>query len=413
MSSQKKLIEDILSSYDTILQHKNFIKEELNLVKLGTTGYSNAKYDTDGTQNDFVNKPLLDDIQNAAKSAGIVATITTAKTGHNEKTTTGNISRHMNGTGVDVSILNGIGAGGANGPTNGNADFRELGTKLKNALVSMGYKWNSESGNSKAVLWQTNTGGNHFNHLHISNNSGESSGLPASGDTSTTTSGDTSTTTSGDTSTTTSPTSTGGGGAAEFAKSIGSKILGVMGIKESFEPSSFGKHTQFKSGKAIIPKGHNSKIKSPVSGTIVNITSNKSCINQTVIKFSTRQMSGYLEYCGITKPSVKLGDRVSHGDLLGDTNSNITVTLYSERNQKLSIGTEKENNTDDKKGIKTLFNLKSKDDKDKKVERESPVKTGNEYSKILVKGYNDMKKSFYPSQKKVDENIERIKGLLK
>jgi len=257
MSVQKKLIEDILSSYDTILQHKNFIKEELNLVKLGTTGYSNAKYDTDGTQNDFVNKPLLDDIQNAAKSAGIVATITTAKTGHNEKTTTGNISRHMNGTGVDVSILNGIGAGGANGPTNGNADFRELGTKLKNALVSMGYKWNSESGNSKAVLWQTNTGGNHFNHLHISNNSGESSGPPASGNT---------TTTSGDTTTTTAPTtSTSGGGAAEFAKSIGSKILGVMGIKESFEPSSFGQNTQVKNGKVLIPKGRNSKIKSPIS----------------------------------------------------------------------------------------------------------------------------------------------------
>lgn len=412
MSVQKKLIEDILSSYDTILQHKNFIKEELNLVKLGTTGYSNAKYDTDGTQNDFVNKPLLDDIQNAAKSAGIVATITTAKTGHNEKTTTGNISRHMNGTGVDVSILNGIGAGGANGPTNGNADFRELGTKLKNALVSMGYKWNSESGNSKAVLWQTNIGGNHFNHLHISNNSGESSGLPASGDTSTTT--------SGDTSTTTSPTSTGGGGAAEFAKSIGSKILNVMGIKESFEPSSFGQNTQVKNGKVLIPKGRNSKIKSPISGRIVDIMSNKLCINQIVIEFNTREMSGYLEYCGITKPSVNLGDRVSHGDLLGTTNSNVTVTLYSEKKQKRPIDSEKNDKSDDKKGITTLFNVKSKDKevkgdekKDKKVEKESPVKTGNEYSKILVKGYNDMKKSFYPSQKKVDENIERIKGLLK
>lgn len=406
MSSQKKLIEDILSSYDTILQHKNFIKEELNLVKLGTTGYSNAKYDTDGTQNDFVNKPLLDDIQNAAKSVGIVATITTAKTGHNQTVKgSSNISRHMNGTGVDVAILNGIGAGGANGPTNGNAEFRELGTKLKDALVSMGYKWNSESGNPKAVLWQTNTGGNHFNHLHISNNSGEPSGPPASGNTSTT---------SGDTSTTTrTPTSTGGGGAAEFAKSIGSKILNVMGIKESFEPSSFGQNTQVKNGKVLIPKGRNSKIKSPISGRIVDIMSNKLCINQIVIEFNTREMSGYLEYCGITKPSVSLGDKVSHGDLLGTTNSNVTVTLYSEKKQKRPINSEKNDKSDDKKGVKTLLNVKSKDDKDKKVEKESPVKTGNVYSKILVKGYNDMKKSFYPSQKKVDENIERIKGLLK
>ena len=42
----------------------------------------------------------------------------------------------------------------------------------------MGYVWNVESGNDKAVLWQTNTGGNHFNHLHISNRSGQTSGTP-------------------------------------------------------------------------------------------------------------------------------------------------------------------------------------------------------------------------------------------
>jgi hypothetical protein len=41
--------------------------------------------------------------------------------------------------------------------------------KLKDALVQIGYIWNKESGNNKAVLWQTNTGGNHYNHLHISN----------------------------------------------------------------------------------------------------------------------------------------------------------------------------------------------------------------------------------------------------
>ena len=38
----------------------------------------------------------------------------------------------------------------------------------------MGYIWNTESGNDKAVLWQTNTGGNHYNHLHVSNKAGAS-----------------------------------------------------------------------------------------------------------------------------------------------------------------------------------------------------------------------------------------------
>jgi hypothetical protein len=78
----------------------------------------------------------------------------------------------MNGTGVDVAILNGIGSGGATNEYNGNEKFRNLGNELKDALVSMGYSWNRESGQDKAVLWQTNIGGNHYNHLHISNRVG-------------------------------------------------------------------------------------------------------------------------------------------------------------------------------------------------------------------------------------------------
>jgi len=155
------------------------ITENITLVPLNTTSFSNLKYDNDNTKNDSVNKALLDDIQTAAKSVGIVATITTAKSGHNRLVKSGkSVSRHMNGTGVDVAILNGIGAGRATNATNGNPLFREMGNKLKDALVSMGYVWNTESGNPKAVLWQTNTGGNHFNHLHISNNTGLTSGEP-------------------------------------------------------------------------------------------------------------------------------------------------------------------------------------------------------------------------------------------
>ena len=150
---------------------------ENDLVKLNNTSYSDVKY-ADRTKNDLVSKALLDDIQNAADSVGIVATITTAKTGHrtyvkDSKRT----SRHMKNIAVDVAILNGIGAGGATNSTNGNSEFRRLGNKLKDALVSMGYTWNTESGNDKAVLWQTNTGGNHYNHLHISNRTGVSSSI--------------------------------------------------------------------------------------------------------------------------------------------------------------------------------------------------------------------------------------------
>jgi hypothetical protein len=167
-------VNKIISVYSIILENKSMLKE-FNTVRLSDTNYSNVKYDNDATRNDTVNRALLDDIQQAASNVGIVATITTAKSGHRQQTTSGNTSRHMSGAGVDIALLNGINSGGANNSSNGSAEFRALGNKLKDSLVSLGYTWNSESGNPKSVLWQTNTGGNHYNHLHVSNNSGESS----------------------------------------------------------------------------------------------------------------------------------------------------------------------------------------------------------------------------------------------
>ena len=72
MSSQKKLTEDILFSYDIILENKNLIREALNIVPLAKTNYSHVKYDYDNTKNDSVNKPLLDDMQAAGQSVGVV-----------------------------------------------------------------------------------------------------------------------------------------------------------------------------------------------------------------------------------------------------------------------------------------------------------------------------------------------------
>ncbi len=63
----------------------------------------------------------------------------------------------MTQTAVDISILDGQGSNKASNETNGNPSFREKGNLLKDALVKLGYTWNTESGNNKAVLWQTNT----------------------------------------------------------------------------------------------------------------------------------------------------------------------------------------------------------------------------------------------------------------
>jgi hypothetical protein len=143
-------------------------------VQLNSTNYSHVKYDKDATQYDQLNQALLDDLQTAASKANVVVTITTAKSGHGNLTINGRPSRHATNTAVDIALLNGIGAGGASSGSNGNPEFRELGNRVKDELLNIGYSLNAEGGNQKAVLWQTNTGGNHFNHLHVSNKEGVS-----------------------------------------------------------------------------------------------------------------------------------------------------------------------------------------------------------------------------------------------
>ena len=444
MSSQKKLTEDILFSYDIILENKNLIRESLNIVPLAKTNYSHVKYDYDNTKNDSVNKPLLDDMQAAGQSVGVVLTITTAKSGHGAKTKSGNLSRHTKQTAVDISRLNGIGSNGASNGTNGNSEFRALGNKVKNALVSMGYRWNSERGNDKAVLWQTDMGGNHFNHLHISNQSESGSGAPiASTDVENPTSTETNTSASTETNTTASTKVPKSGGAETFAKNIGGKILkSIMGITESFNLSSFGNNSKSLGGKIFIPKNDNVKIKSPVSGTAVDIISNSSCVNQIVIEFNHEGQPHYLEYCGIKRPSVQVGEKIFIDKVLGHTDSNVTVKLYSEEKKVKNIDVnssdniapvgnifrkkdddDKKNNRDGKNDednkvnrykIKNDYDDKKNDsDYDKNNDNDYDLNNKNEYSKLFLKGYRNLKKSFYPKQKKVDEEIERIKSLLK
>jgi peptidoglycan hydrolase-like protein with peptidoglycan-binding domain len=141
---------------------------EAKLVTLGDTSYSNVKYDTDGTHRDKVNVNLLNDIQRAASNVGLTVTITTATTGH-PSMSTNKPSRHKSNNAVDISIINGIGSGGSNSADSGNPKFRELGNKLVQELINLGYVLNKESGNERAVIWQSNVGGNHYNHIHVSN----------------------------------------------------------------------------------------------------------------------------------------------------------------------------------------------------------------------------------------------------
>ena len=161
---------------------KNLLLQEVD-VKIGsqTSGLMQVSR---RANNDTVNQELLDDIKTAARNANVKIQISWAMSGHSTKTVTGNISRHSTNDAVDISMLQDLddsnetklrGAGGASNSSNGKKTFRDAGNRLKDALVALGYNWNSERGHQKAVLWQTNIGGNHFNHLHVSNKDGGTS----------------------------------------------------------------------------------------------------------------------------------------------------------------------------------------------------------------------------------------------
>jgi len=395
MSNQKKLIEDILSSY-------NIINENKTLVFEVTDSYNNIDFRNIGHGNpasDNINTTLLQDIQNAAKSAGVNVSVTTGISGHGNKTKSGNTSRHTTGNAVDIAMINGK----AVSPSN-----RADADKLVAALVSMGYNKNAEGpSNPKAVLTFGFEG--HDNHVHVSNMTGSPSQQQPTTSSSASTGTETSTT---GTETSTTGTKDYTGGAGKFARDIGKQILNVIGIKESFEPSSFGNNVQSNRGKVMIPKKTNSKIKSPVSGVIVDINTSQSCINQTVIEFN----EGYLEYCGITNPSLKTGGKVRIGDSLGTTNSNVTVTLYSRKKNKTNIELNNDENPKVEKPknrdsllVKGYHNLKkSSKEKELELKKDKPEQPTNS---LLVRGYRKLKKSF-DTPKKLEENIERIKKLL-
>lgn len=400
MSSQTKLIKDILSIYDTILENKEMGEavDSYDNVDFKNIGHGNPSSDN-------INTALLQDIQTAAKNAGLKVDVTTAVSGHKKGT------RHETGQAVDIAIINGIGSDGATSGTNGNAKFRELGNKLKDTLVSMGYVWNSESGNPKAVLWQTNKGGNHFNHVHVSNTT-SSSGTTKPSDTNSTTS---------------TPDSTEDSG--EFAKKVGTALLKGIGIQEERVYSSFGKNYEIKYGEVIVPKNDNKKIKSSVSGVITSYSYNSSCKNQLVIKFEINGSTFYLEYCGLESHLVRKGASVEKGDLIGISDSDVTITLYDSRGRRDHINPKTETTTtnNDKKDIddyskndESMFTAAykavrdtwfKKDDEPKKKDDDEEDRKINPNDSMFTAAYKSAKNALFKKDK-LKEDIERIKGLL-
>ena len=364
-----------MSTYESILENRNVLE--------AADVYDNVDF-KDGVvkgsypSKDTINVALLQDIEKAAKMAGVQVDITTAISGHESLP-----SRHPSGNAVDISRINGK----AVSPSN-NTDAN----KLVQALVSMGYTKNQEgSANPKAVLTFGVKG--HDNHVHVSNTTSSTSQQPTG------TSGTTSDTTSGEETT----TNTGGSKSGEFARQIGKSLLGAIGINESKFYSSFGKNHSLRGGEIILPKEFNSTVKSPVNGVISHTSNRSNCDDPLIIKVRLDDETLLLSYCGLESTGLRIGDRVSKGDVLGRSDSDIRITLTTLNGRRQYIDINKETDTN-----KEIGGDKNDDDK-------YSDDSTNEYSKLLRKGYHNLKKNLFKREPKdkIQENINRIKGLLK
>jgi hypothetical protein len=209
-------------------------------------------------------------------------------------------------------------------------------------------------------------------------------------------------------------------------KNIGNALFGGKKVNESI---SFGKNIQNNYGTVLIPKDSNNRIKSPVSGVVDNSKYAPSCKNQITIKTGGKSPK-YLQFCGISKPSVSDGDTISSGQLLGTTDSDVEVVLFdsSFKREKLNIRKTTIDNNDNNKGEESKSN---RDDSTKryddpvlaslvkapfKIFQDKYDKDGKKIEKRI--GYGTDKKDVDPwilnkfKKKKIDENIERIKKLL-
>jgi murein DD-endopeptidase MepM/ murein hydrolase activator NlpD len=212
----------------------------------------------------------------------------------------------------------------------------------------------------------------------------------------------------------------------KFLRGIASKL----GLKEEKFYSKLGDRTSSSFGKITIPSSDNSKIKSPVDGVVNNYHSESSCTNQITIQHNFEGRSYYLQFCNISEPQVRDGQRVSKGTVLGKTSSDVVVSLYNKGWERVNL--EKMLNKEiDRTSPSPMKKVVNKTDVDKHKDKDKDYKKEKEYydpyaiwffNKVkekmpsITKGGEPKISNFFNKYgltgKKINENIERIKKLL-
>jgi len=395
--------KEILKIYEEITNSKKLVKEVVDTYD--NIGFKDGVVGSSTPSKDNINPDLLSDIQIAAKNAGVNVDITTAVSGHGEKTKSGNISRHPSGNAVDISIIDGRAV---------SKYIRGTVDKFVEELVKLGYVKNSESNNPKSVLTFGVPG--HDNHIHISNIIRSSSNI---------------TTSTNDPSEDAYNYATSDQSMSNIPKYA--SVVENVPVKEKVlqEQSNFGKNVSNRYGRVVIPKEGNPKIKTPISGKINNSKYFSSCKNQiTIENYDNGKV--FLQFCGISNPLVRNGQNVSVGDVLGETDSDVEVLMYDntwnrinipEKDLKIDKKDKESFDSDRKKSTEpeyydpitaSILGLPSKlfQDKYDKSGNRVEKRYGGVADKKEVDPWvlNFLKDPF--KRKKVNESIERIKKIL-
>lgn len=304
-----KDLQKILSIYNTILENKNIVLEVSDIYP--NIDFKDYVVGNSTPSKDNLNLNLLSDIQKAAELSNIKVGVTTGTSGHESLP-----SRHPSGNAVDIAIINGESVSKSN---------RNDADKFVNALVGMGYVKNRETSNDdKAVLTFGVPG--HDNHVHVSNSKGNVETL----------SDKISSTVDASITPTISQTQSDVPIDTTVAKWAG-KIGKALGYTESIqEQINFGTNYSNISGTILLPSGSNPKIKSPISGIVNNTRYNSGCKNQITIE-NTDNSKIYLEFCGISRPTVKDGESISEGQVIGKTDTDVEVILYDSSFNRINI----------------------------------------------------------------------------
>lgn len=226
----------------------------------------------------------------------------------------------------------------------------------------------------------------------------------------------------------------------KIAKKLGDMFLPKNENRQIEEQKNFGRGVQNRYGRIIIPGDFNPNIKSPMAGIVDNLRYNSSCKNQITIR-NQDNAKIYLQFCGIDVPLVRDGSSVSEGQIIGKTNSDVEATLYDSTWNRINIGDTfrvEKSSRDDKE--KTSDKDKKKVEKERYYEDPAVALMASlpsmAFDKIFGNRYDEktgeLKQKRWggvadkrpvdpwvidfikkPFTKKVNEDIERIKKLLK